>query len=576
MIHANPSNGSGNSSAQIYEGSIVHVWQPIFRLLDPSHIQVRAEINESQFAPIRPGQPVLIHLEAFPDRPLRGSVAGIVPVPSQASALFTDVRTFFATVRIESACFDALTTGLTAELEFLIETRRQVTRIPLEAIRWIDDQPFAAALIASDTGPDWQWQWRPDRAWAEQHNSRRGQERPETRRSRHRSLRRLAEPHHGNGGLAGLAANDSEEPMQKAAIARLQSTHRHGVGLTRRELLQVGYSGLLGIGIPSIWARQAASAPPPAAPVSKARSVLLIFLTGAPSHLDTFDLKPDAPVEIRGDFKPIATRVPGVEYCEHLPQLAARADKLAVIRSMTHGLPSHEHATHMMLTGVNVLPPGSTHMASRADWPCYASGLDFMRPRSDGVPNGIHLPTYLNNGYGFSGQNAGVLGSRFDPWHIKADPNEPGFRVAELSLPVGSDGGESRPSQGVACGDRPPVRRRRGEGRAEGLRRHSGQGVHDVDVERGEAGVRPRSRRPAAAGTIRPAHVRAIAAALASTDRGRRTDRASEHGPHEQLGYAHRQLQAAQHAVASHLWTRVFRHCWTTSRCGACWIKRWW
>ena len=104
---------------------------------------------------------------------------------------------------------------------------------------------------------------------------------------------------------------------------------------------------------------------------------------------------------------------------------------------MTHGLPSHEHATHMMLTGVNVLPPGSTHMASRADWPCYASGLDFVYPRSDGVPNGVHLPTYLNNGYGFSGQNAGVLGSKFDPWHIKADPSEPTFRVDELSLPVG-------------------------------------------------------------------------------------------------------------------------------------------
>ena len=117
----------------------------------------------------------------------------------------------------------------------------------------------------------------------------------------------------------------------------------------------------------------------PARP-SKAKSVVLIFLTGAPSHLDTFDLKPDAPVEIRGEFKSIATKAPGVNYCEHLPGLAARADKLAVIRSMTHGLPSHEHATHMMLTGIDVLPPGSTHMASRADWPCFASGLDFVPP----------------------------------------------------------------------------------------------------------------------------------------------------------------------------------------------------
>jgi len=219
-------------------------------------------------------------------------------------------------------------------------------------------------------------------------------------------------------------------------MERSRTWHQHGIGLTRRELLQVGYSGLLGIGLPSLWSGQALAVVPPSRP-AKAKSVVLIFLTGAPSHLDTFDLKPEAPVEIRGDFKTIATRAPGVGYCEHLPGLAARADKLAVIRSMTHGLPSHEHATHMMLAGIDVLPPGSTHMASRADWPCYASGLDFVRPRQDGIPNGVNLPTYLNNGYGFSGQNAGVLGPRFDPWQIKQDPNEPGFRVEDLSLPVG-------------------------------------------------------------------------------------------------------------------------------------------
>jgi Protein of unknown function (DUF1501) len=219
-------------------------------------------------------------------------------------------------------------------------------------------------------------------------------------------------------------------------IERSRGTHRHAIGLTRRELLQVGYSGLIGMGVPSLWKAQAAGGTA-AANSRTAKSVVLIFLTGAPSHLDTFDLKPDAPVEIRGEFKSIATKAPGVNYCEHLPGLAARADKLAVIRSMTHGLPSHEHATHMMLTGIDVLPPGSTHMASRADWPCFASGLDFVRPRSDGIPNGVHLPTYLNNGYGFCGQNAGVLGPKFDPWHIKQDPSKRDFRVDDLSLPVG-------------------------------------------------------------------------------------------------------------------------------------------
>jgi hypothetical protein len=219
-------------------------------------------------------------------------------------------------------------------------------------------------------------------------------------------------------------------------LDRSRDSHQHAIGLTRRELLQVGYSGLLGLGVPSLWTGQAAAGTA-AANAAKAKSVVLIFLTGAPSHLDTFDLKPEAPVEIRGDFKAIATKEAGVNYCEHLPGLAARADKLAVIRSMTHGLPSHEHATHMMLTGIDVLPPGSTHMASRADWPCFASGLDFVNPRQDGIPSGVNLPTYLNNGYGFCGQNAGVLGPKFDPWHIKQDPNESGFRVEDLSLPVG-------------------------------------------------------------------------------------------------------------------------------------------
>ncbi len=209
--------------------------------------------------------------------------------------------------------------------------------------------------------------------------------------------------------------------------------HRHGIGITRRELLQVGYSGLLGIGLPSLLASRAHAS----ATGGRGKSVILIFLTGAPSHIDTFDPKPEAPAEVRGSFRPIDTVAPGVRVCEPLPLLAARADRWAVVRSMTHGLPSHEHATHMVLTGIDKMPPGATHMASRNDWPCFASGLDFVRPRQDGVPNGVMLPTYLNNGYGFSGQNAGVLGAKYDPWHITQDPNDPGFRLESLQLPAG-------------------------------------------------------------------------------------------------------------------------------------------
>ena len=148
-----------------------------------------------------------------------------------------------------------------------------------------------------------------------------------------------------------------------------------GFGLSRPSRFRLGSRVYLGLGLPSIWAgrNQAAES-------SRVKSVLLIFQTGAPSQIDTFDPKPHAPEEIRGTFKPIATKVPGVEICEHLPGLAARMDKFAIVRSMTHDLPSHEHATHMMLAGIDKMPPGATHMASRSDWPCYASGLDFVRP----------------------------------------------------------------------------------------------------------------------------------------------------------------------------------------------------
>ncbi len=211
--------------------------------------------------------------------------------------------------------------------------------------------------------------------------------------------------------------------------------------INRREALQVGSCGLLGLGLPTLLAQQSRAAESRAVGEKRARSVILIFLPGAPSHLDMFDLKPEAPVEVRGTFNSIATRTPGYEICEHLPKLAARSDKYAVIRSMTHGFASHEHGTHMLLSGIDKMPIGWAREASRVDWPCYASTLDYLRPRRDGIPNGITLPTYLNleNSYGLSGQNAGFLGAKYDPWHVKQDPNDPKFRVENLnlSLPVG-------------------------------------------------------------------------------------------------------------------------------------------
>jgi hypothetical protein len=209
--------------------------------------------------------------------------------------------------------------------------------------------------------------------------------------------------------------------------------HNHRQGLNRREILQVGFSGLLGLNFAQVLGRTA-TADTHASNFGKAKSVILVFCTGAPAHQDIWDLKPEAPAEVRGEFTPVDTNVAGVQITPHLPHLAKMADKYAIVRSMTHSLPGHEQATHFVLTGVNALPAGATHMASRNDWPCYASCLQYLRPRDDGLPSGVMLPTYLHNGYGFSGQNGGFMGSAFDPWQLSRDPNAADFRLTELDL----------------------------------------------------------------------------------------------------------------------------------------------
>jgi hypothetical protein len=206
----------------------------------------------------------------------------------------------------------------------------------------------------------------------------------------------------------------------------------------RREMLQVGFSACAGLGMSQIAANSARGESEPGLPgFGRAKSIIFIFQTGAPSHQDIWDLKPDAPEGIRGEFRPVDSAVSGIQVGPHVPHLARLTDKFAIIRSMSHSLPSHEHGTHWMLTGINANPPGATHMASRHDWPCYASGVQSVRPGADGLPAGVMLPTYLHNGYGFCGQNGGFLGGDYDPWHITKDPNAKDFRIDELSLFAG-------------------------------------------------------------------------------------------------------------------------------------------
>src|SRR6516162_11615767 len=134
-----------------------------------------------------------------------------------------------------------------------------------------------------------------------------------------RSKRSALFPLRHSYALMILPPPENNPPLRRHTL----SEHSHRIGIHRREFLQVGYSGLLGIGLSSLLAQRAkANAPSPPTPHPGRRtpkSVIIVFLTGAPSHLDTFDLKPDAPAEIRGEFRPLATSVPGLHVSEHLP-----------------------------------------------------------------------------------------------------------------------------------------------------------------------------------------------------------------------------------------------------------------
>jgi hypothetical protein len=208
------------------------------------------------------------------------------------------------------------------------------------------------------------------------------------------------------------------------------------VGITRRELVQAGFTGLLGLGMVDVLnGRRVEAAPMVGGP--RAKSVVLVFMTGAPAHQDIWDIDMSRPAEYRGEAKSMATNVPGIQISEHLPRLAKLADRYSIVRSMHHGTNVHEFGTHFMLTGIDDVPVGARHFATRADWPAMGSIISFERPSGNGLPSAVILPTYLNAGYGFSGQTGGIMGSRYDPWIIDKDPSKPDFRVPGLSASPG-------------------------------------------------------------------------------------------------------------------------------------------
>jgi hypothetical protein len=195
--------------------------------------------------------------------------------------------------------------------------------------------------------------------------------------------------------------------------------------LTRRRLLQLGGSGLLGLNLSGLWKAQAtlAAVAPDAVVPAKIRSCIVVFYYGGPSHLDTFDMKPEASSEIRGEFKSISTSVPGLAISEHLPHTAPIMHKVAVIRSMHHTNRLHDSASTEALTG-RQSPQGDREEFAPIPqfYPCHGATVSYMRRDQQlDVPHAA-LPWVFHNVVDTPCQGGGFLGAAYDPLRINGDP----------------------------------------------------------------------------------------------------------------------------------------------------------
>jgi hypothetical protein len=210
----------------------------------------------------------------------------------------------------------------------------------------------------------------------------------------------------------------------------------------RREFLRAGSLSLFGLGLPGLLRARAVEptggSHPPLAK-HRAKACIVLFMWGGPAQQDTWDPKPDAPEQYRGEFKPIPTTVPGLQVCEHLPLLAQRADRLCVVRSMTHADVNHTTATHHLLTG-RPAPPGPLS----DDWPNYGAVLAKLGRGTGPLPPYVSMmpvvpdgaPRFVEQSHG---QGAGVLGPAYDPLRIDDDASKPDYRVGEFALRADTD-----------------------------------------------------------------------------------------------------------------------------------------
>jgi hypothetical protein len=199
-------------------------------------------------------------------------------------------------------------------------------------------------------------------------------------------------------------------------------------GLSRREFLRVGGAAALGLGLPDLLRAASGRA--------KARSLIFFALEGGPAHQDLWDMKPDAPEQVRGEFKPIATTVPNLLFCEHLPMLSKQAHHLTFVRSVHHTIADHNAGAYFALTGREPVVGGKLITSpSPENFPPFGAVLAKLRPTGRDLPDFVQTPDWMsNNGAFLPGQDAGFLGGALDPF-LTGDPSLPNYKVPGLDLP---------------------------------------------------------------------------------------------------------------------------------------------
>jgi hypothetical protein len=197
-------------------------------------------------------------------------------------------------------------------------------------------------------------------------------------------------------------------------------------------MLKVGGLGLLGLSLPKILQAEAKTKGPKA----KAKSVIFLFQFGGPSHIDMFDMKPDAPESIRGPHKPISSNADGIQVSEKLPLVAKIMDKVTLIRSVHHTMKNHNSASYYAITGHE--PPSDDQRLrdSLELFPAYGSVVDKLAPIQGEMPTFVSYPHVIADGSITPGQHASFLGKAHDPLFIPQDPNGRNFSLPELSLPA--------------------------------------------------------------------------------------------------------------------------------------------